>query len=109
MNITNSPTAAVTGITYNGTALTFVGAQNDSANTRRIEQWYLLAPASGTILPIVVSVDIPATATVGVVAGATVLTDVDQTVPLGTFASADGESSGCVASSATGNYQCNSQ
>jgi len=109
MNITNSPSAAVTGVTYNGAALTLVGAQNDSANTRRIEQWYLLAPASGTNLPIVVSVNIPATATVGVVAGATVFTDVDQTVPLGTFTSTDGESSGCVASSATGNYQCNSQ
>jgi uncharacterized repeat protein (TIGR01451 family) len=109
MNITNSPTAAVTGITYNGTALTLVGAQNDSSNTRRVEQWYLLAPASGTSLPIVVSVNIPATATVGVTAGATVFTDVDQTVPLGTFASGDGESSGCIATSSAGNYQCNSQ
>jgi len=109
MNITNSSTAAVTGITYNGTALTLVGAQNDAANTRRIEQWYLLNPASGTNLPVVVSVSVPATATVGVIAGATVFTDVDQTVPLGAFVSADGESSGCVATSAAGNYQCNSQ
>ena len=109
LNIANSPTAAVTGVTYNGTALTFVGAQNDTSNTRRAELWYLLNPASGTNLPIVVSVNIPAAATVGVVAGATVFTDVDQTVPLGTFASADGESSGCIASTSAGNSQCNSQ
>jgi len=108
MNITNSPTTAVTGVTYNGTALTLVGAQNDAANTRRIEQWFLLNPASGTNLPIVVSINIPATATVGVAAGATVFTDVDQTVPLGTFASSDGESAGCVASAAAGNSQCSS-
>ena len=52
--------------------------------------WYLLAPASGTNLPIVVSVDIPTAVTEGVVAGATTFTGVDQTVPLGTFVSADG-------------------
>ncbi len=90
MDIANSPTATVTGVTYNGTALTLVGAHNDAANTRRVEQWFLLNPASGTNLPVVVSVSIPATATVGVAAGATVFTDVDQTVPLGSFVSADG-------------------
>jgi uncharacterized repeat protein (TIGR01451 family) len=109
MNITNAPTTAVTGITYNGTALKLVGAQNDAANTRRVEQWYLLNPANGTNLPIIVSVNIPSAVTVGLVAGATVFTDVDQTVPLGTFASADGEQAGCVASTAAGNSQCNSQ
>lgn len=109
MNITNAPTTGVVGITYNGTALNFVGAQNDASNTRRVELWYLLAPASGTNLPIIVSVNIPAAATVGVVAGATVFTDVDQTVPLGTFASADGEFAACVASSAVTTTQCNSQ
>ncbi len=91
MNITNSNTAAVVGVTYNGTALTFVGAHNDAGNTRRVEQWYLLNPVSGTNLPIVVTVNAPgAGATVGVVAGATTFTGVDQTVPLGTFFSADG-------------------
>jgi uncharacterized repeat protein (TIGR01451 family) len=108
MNIAGAPTTGVVTVTYNGTPLSFVGAQNDAANTRRVEQWYLLNPASGTNLPIVVSVNIPAAATVGVVAGATVFTDVDQTVPLGTFASSDGESAGCIASTAAGNSQCNS-
>ncbi len=109
MNIANSPTAAVTGITYNGTALTLVGAHNDTANTRRAELWSLLNPASGTNLTISVTVNIPATATVGVVAGATTFTDVDQTVPLGAFASGDGPVSGCVATNVPVNSQCNSQ
>ena len=109
MNITNSPTTTVTGVTYNGVALTLKGAHNDTGNTRRVEQWFLLNPASGTNLPIVVSVNVPTAATVGVVAGATVFTDVDQTVPLGTFASADGAVAGCVASTVPVASQCNSQ
>jgi uncharacterized repeat protein (TIGR01451 family) len=108
MDIANSPAAAVTGITYNGTALTLIGAQNDSSNTRRIEQWYLLNPSSGTNLPIIVSVSVPTAATIGVVAGATVFTDVDQNVPLGTFVSGSAEEAACIASTATGDYQCNS-
>jgi uncharacterized repeat protein (TIGR01451 family) len=95
MNITNSPGSAVTGITYNGVALTLIGTDNDAANTSRVEQWYLLNPASGTNLPIVVSVNVPtAAAKVGVVAGATTLTGVDQTAPLGTFVSDDGAAAG---------------
>ncbi len=90
MNITNAPSAAVTGVTYSGTALTFVGAHNDAAGTRRVEMWHLLNPASGTNLAVSVSVNIPAAGAVGVVAGATTLTGVDQTLPLGTFMSADG-------------------
>ncbi len=90
MNIANSGTTGVVGVTYNGIALSFVGAHNDAGNTRRMEMWYLLNPGSGTNLPIVVSVNVPGAATVGVTAGATVFTDVDQTSPLGTFVSADG-------------------
>jgi len=91
MNITNSTTAGVVGVTYNGTSLNFVGAHNDTGLSRRVEMWYLLNPASGTNLPIVVTVNVPgAGATIGVGAGATTFTDVDQTVPLGMFVSADG-------------------
>ncbi len=90
MNITNSAATAVTGVTYNGTALTLVGAHNDAGNTRRAEIWSLLNPTNGTNLPIIVSVNIPTAATVGVTAGATVFTGVDQTAPLGTFVSANG-------------------
>ena len=95
MNITNSTGSAVTGVTYGGTALTLIGSHNDAGSTRRVEMWYLLNPASGTNVAISVSVDVPnAGAKVGVVAGATTLTDVDQTMPLGSFVSADGAAAG---------------
>ena len=89
INITNSPTTGVVGVTYNGAALNFVGAHNDAGGTRRVEMWYQLAPASGNH-NVVVSVNIPTAVNEGVVAGATSFTGVDQTVPLGTFVSADG-------------------
>jgi uncharacterized repeat protein (TIGR01451 family) len=89
INITNAPTTGVVGVTYKGTALNFVGAHNDAGNTRRVEMWYLLAPPTGTN-NVIVSVDVAAAATVGVVAGAVTFTGVDQTVPLGSFVSADG-------------------
>jgi uncharacterized repeat protein (TIGR01451 family) len=90
MDVAKAPTTGVVSVTYNGTGLTFLGAQNDAANTRRVEIWYLLAPANGTF-NVVVSVNIPAAVTEGVVAGATTFTDVDQTVPLSSFVSSDGE------------------
>jgi len=94
MNITNSTSSSVASVTYNGTALTFLGAHNDAGNTRRVEMWYLLNPGAGTNIPVRVSVTIPgAGAIVGVVAGATTLTGVDQTVPLSGFVSSDGAAS----------------
>ncbi len=94
INITNSPTAGVVSITYGGAGFTFVGAHNDSGDTRRIEMWYLLAPATGTH-NVHVNVNVPAAGqTVGVVAGATTFTGVDQTKPLGTFVSGDGAAGG---------------
>ncbi len=89
MNVTSATTTTVTGVTYNATALTRWGYQNDAANTRRVEIWYLLGPSTGNH-NVVVSVDIPATQTVGVVAGAVTFTGVDQTVPLSPFVSATG-------------------
>jgi uncharacterized repeat protein (TIGR01451 family) len=89
MTITNAKTTGVVGVTYNGTALNFLGAHNDAGDTRRVEMWYLLNPVSGTN-SVVVSVDIPAHQYVGVVAGAITFTGVDQTVPLSSFVSADG-------------------
>ena len=82
-------TAALVGITYNCTPMNFVGAHNDAGNTRRVEMFQLLNPLNGTF-PVVVSVSIPVAQTVGVVAGATTFTGVDQTVPIGTFVSANG-------------------
>ncbi len=89
INLTQGTGTAVSGITYGGTPLTLIGAHNDAGSTRRVELWYLLAPASGT-KAIAVTVSNPANTAVGVVAGATTFTGVDQTVPLGTFVSADG-------------------
>jgi uncharacterized repeat protein (TIGR01451 family) len=89
IDITNAPTTGLVGVTYNGTPLNFVGAHNDAAPSRRVEMWYMLAPPTGNH-SVVVSVDVTAAATVGVVAGAITFTGVDQTVPLGGFVSADG-------------------
>ena len=93
MNITNSPTAGVVGITYNGATLNFVGAHNDAGNTRRVEMWYLKAPSTGN-KSVVVTLNIPAAQTVGVVVGVTTFTGADQTASLGTFVSADGTAGG---------------
>ncbi len=89
MNISGQTGTTVSGVTYNGIAMTQVGAHNDAGPSRRVEMWSLLAPANGTF-NIVVTVTLPAAGTVGVAAGATTFTGVDQTVPLGTFVSANG-------------------
>jgi uncharacterized repeat protein (TIGR01451 family) len=89
INITNVKTTTVTAMTYNGAAMTLVGAHNDAGNTRRVELWYQLAPATGSN-SVSITVRTPTAGSVGVVAGATTFTGVDQTVPLGTFVSSDG-------------------
>jgi uncharacterized repeat protein (TIGR01451 family) len=89
MNITNASTTGVVGVTWNGTPLNFVGAHNDVGLSRRVEMWSLLAPAAGAF-NVVVTVNIPSAVNIGVVAGVTTFTGVDQTVPMGTFLSADG-------------------
>ncbi len=88
ININNNAAGAVSSVTWNGTALTLLGTNNDAANTRRVEMWYLLAPGTGTH-NVVVNVTTGAT-NLGVVAGATTFTGVDQNVPLGSFVSTDG-------------------
>jgi uncharacterized repeat protein (TIGR01451 family) len=107
INLTNSTGTTVTSVTYGGAALTRQGFHNDAGLTRRVEMWSLLAPASGTA-NVVANVNVPTNATVGVVVGATTFTGVDQTVPMGTFVSADGAAGGCV-TSATPTSACNSQ
>jgi len=94
MNIANNNATAVTGVTYNATALTKIGVHNDAGGTRRVEMWFLLAPVNGTHA-VVVSVNIPSGVTIGVAAGATTFTGVDQTIPLGSFVSADGAAGAC--------------
>jgi len=93
INISSGPGAGVVGVTYNAAPLSFVGAHNDAGGTRRVEMWYLLAPPTGGH-NVVVTVN-TAGAQEGVVAGATTFTGVDQTVPLGTFVSADGAAATC--------------
>ncbi len=93
MNIANSPTAGVVSVTYNGATLSFVGGHNDAGGTRRVEMWYMVAPATGN-RNVIVNVNIPAAATVGVAVGVTTFTGADQNVPLGTFVSGDGAAGG---------------
>jgi hypothetical protein len=76
----------VTSVTYGGQSLTLVGAQAGGANPVRVEIWRLINPASGTA-NVVVNLS---GSTDGVSVGATTFTGVDQTTPLGTFASAIG-------------------
>ncbi len=107
IDITNSTGTTVTSVTYGGTALTKLGTHNDAGNSRRVEMWTLLAPASGTA-NVIVSVNIPTAANVGVVTGATTFSGVDQTVPMSAFVSADGAVAGCIPS-ANPTSACNSQ
>jgi uncharacterized repeat protein (TIGR01451 family) len=79
---------SVTGVTYNGVALTSAGAHNDSTNVRRVEMWYLVAPALGTN-NVVVMESIVTGGTIGTVVGATTFTGVDQTSPIRSFATND--------------------
>jgi len=76
---------AVTGITYNGVALTKIDAQ-DAGVYCRSELWYLIAPAAGTHDIVVTLADV----TGYIVGGATSWTGADQSSPLGTAAKATG-------------------
>jgi len=89
MNISGNTGSTVTGIAYNGAALTKLGVHNDAGVTRRVEIWYLTAPSVGTFT-VAVSVNLPNAARVGITAGAMTFTGVDQTVPLSAMVSNDG-------------------
>lgn len=70
--------AIPSGVTYNGVALTFIdNSANGNPNTNT-SLWYLVAPATGTH-DVVVTTAVNAAMS----AGATSLTGVDQTSPLG--------------------------
>ncbi|HEY1799727.1 MAG TPA: C25 family cysteine peptidase [Terriglobales bacterium] len=85
MNISGNTGATVSSVTYNGAALTLAGAHNDAGDTRRVEIWYLAAPATGTH-----NIVVNYSATVGAVVGATNVTGADQTSPVRDFTSDDG-------------------
>ena len=82
---------SVTGVTYNGVALTSAGSHNDPTNVRRVELWYLIAPATGNN-NVVVTENLVAGGSVPTVVGATTFSGADQTSPIRTFASNDGNS-----------------
>jgi len=90
LNIKNSPSSSVSSITYDGIALTFQGAHNDAQSIMRTEIWTLLAPPTGANHNIVMAVDNPAAATIGVMAGSASFSGVDQTVPVEGYVANDG-------------------
>lgn len=91
MDIFGGSTTTVSSVTYNSVPLTMAGSHNDSVNQRRTEMWYLIAPATGNN-NVVVTVNVPVAATIGTVVGATTFTGADQTSPIRTYASNDGNS-----------------
>ncbi len=90
LNISGRNSTTVSGVTYNGVALTSAGAAAVTTN-RRTEMWYLKAPATGNH-NVVVTLSIPGAGTVGVVAGATTFTGADQTTPIRTYVTSTGNS-----------------
>ncbi|MGH7408186.1 MAG: DUF2341 domain-containing protein [Candidatus Methylomirabilales bacterium] len=75
---------SVSSITYNGVGLSSVGSRATSDSSARIEIWRLVAPATGANNVVVTLSSDPHAMTVGVMT----FTGVDQSTPLGTFASA---------------------
>ena len=99
MNIANNTGATVSGVTYNGIALTLAGAHDDAGLTRRVEMWYLVAPASG-LNNVIVTVNLPGgTGVLGVVVGAATFTGADQTIPIRSFLAADAPATSATAGS----------
>ncbi len=76
-------------VTYGPQSLTLVGIQDGPAQAR-IEIWRLVNPATGTATVTVHGN--PADSGANIVVGVTTWTGVDQTTPLGPFASANGMS-----------------
>ncbi len=77
----------VLSATYAGQSLTKIGSQDDPANESRAELWYLLNPPVGTANVVVTLSNNRET-----VIGATSWTGVNQTTPLGTLSTANGNS-----------------
>ncbi len=84
----SSGTVAVSGVTYGGVALSLVGTATAAAY-QKTWIYQLVAPATGTANVVVTFSTAPNT---GAVVGVMTFTGVDQSVPLGTFAGANGTS-----------------
>jgi hypothetical protein len=92
MNSSSAP--VVSSVSWKGTeSLSFVGAQNNQTENddARIEIWKLVNPSTGTDQQVLVTLSATPTKAAG--AGAVSFTGVDQSTPLGTFASAGGDKS----------------
>jgi subtilisin-like proprotein convertase family protein len=104
VSINNDNFETVSTLTYNGVALTFEGAINNSrsgGDDARVEIWSLKNPPTGTynvVITFSAALSLPA------VAGVMTFTGVNQSTPLGTFASAenDGTAAAVTVSSGTG-------
>jgi hypothetical protein len=96
----SSGSPVISGVTYNGVALSLVGSEAES--NFKIWIYKLVAPATGTHDVVVSFSTLPDQ---GCVVGVETFTGVDQTTPLGTFASASantGDTPTVDVSSATG-------
>lgn len=80
----------VSSVTYDSSALTYVGSATYSNDTR-VEIWRLVAPNTGTH-DVIITFD--KNMSYGAVAGVMTFTEVNQTTPLGAFVSATGFSAG---------------
>lgn len=80
----NTTVNAISGVSYGGTALTRIGDTAGTTNTVRISLWRLINPASGSA-NVVVSSNVT---NKDIVVGAISYFGVNQTTPLGSFASA---------------------
>jgi hypothetical protein len=93
VSINNDNMETVSSITYNGVPLTFVGAINNTRSgddDARVEIWRLVAPATGTHN---VVVTFSASLLQQAVAGVMTFTGVNQSTPLGPFASNENDPS----------------
>jgi len=90
---------SVASVTYGGTALTSIGAQNGAGNQNQATLWYLINPPTGTA-----NISVSLSGSSDVTAGAASFTGVNQTTPLGTLNSLSGTSTtaSVVVSSAAG-------
>ncbi len=84
VSFNNDGYETVTGVTYNGTALTLVGTEA-TTDDARVEIWRLVAPSTGTHN---VVITFSAALLQDAHAGVMTFTNVYQTTPLGTFVSA---------------------
>lgn len=73
----------VTGITYNGVALKFLGSKNSVSGAARVEMWGLVAPATGTN-----SIAVTLSGAIASAGNASSYTTVNQTSPYEAFNSA---------------------